>query len=152
MAFTDELARYGDRVTDLAAGRAAGCWTSARLLADPRPKTRSCTAAAPNRCWPPSSEQCTGWPPDALHFERFTPKAERTAPTNAFEVELARVGQDGCGARRTVDPATRSRPSGLVVLSSCQEGTCGTCETDVLEGRPTTATRCSPRRNGTGTS
>jgi ferredoxin len=26
--------------------------------------------------------------------------------------------------------------AGLTVLSSCQEGTCGTCETGVLEGVP----------------
>jgi ferredoxin len=26
--------------------------------------------------------------------------------------------------------------AGVSVLSSCREGTCGTCETDVLEGAP----------------
>jgi ferredoxin len=38
-------------------------------------------------------------------------------------------------------PAGRSildvvEDSGVSVLSSCQEGTCGTCETTVLSGRP----------------
>ena len=32
--------------------------------------------------------------------------------------------------------------AGVPVLSSCTEGTCGTCETAVLEARSTTATRC----------
>ncbi|KOX25910.1 ferredoxin [Saccharothrix sp. NRRL B-16348] len=72
--------------------------------------------------------------PARLHVERFTPKAvdgERTS----FEVELARSG------RTLVVPADKSilhavEEAGITVLSSCQEGTCGTCETGVLEGVP----------------
>jgi ferredoxin-NADP reductase len=73
-------------------------------------------------------------PPERLHVERFTPKPE-TGPRDSFEVELARSG-------RTLHvPAARSvletlEEAGIQVLSSCREGTCGTCETAVLDGVP----------------
>ena len=72
----------------------------------------------------------------SLHVERFEPKAGATAgPRQEFEVELAQTG----GVLRI--PADRSilevlEESGVPVLSSCQEGTCGTCETVVLSGTP----------------
>jgi len=81
-------------------------------------------------------QHCTSWPAGALHVERFAPKAGAAGGRReAFEVELAQTG--------TVlqVPADRSileivEDSGVAVLSSCQEGTCGTCETVVLSGRP----------------
>ena len=72
----------------------------------------------------------------SLHVERFAPKAGATdGPRSEFEVELAQTG----GLLRV--PADRSilevlEGSGVPVLSSCQEGTCGTCETPVLSGTP----------------
>lgn len=72
----------------------------------------------------------------SLHVERFAPKAGATdGPRQEFEVELAQTG----GVLRV--PADRSilevlEGSGVPVLSSCQEGTCGTCETPVLSGTP----------------
>jgi ferredoxin-NADP reductase len=70
--------------------------------------------------------------PARLHVERFTPRPVHGSP---FEVELAQSG------RVVPVPADRSILSALLdagveVLSSCQEGTCGTCETDVLAGTP----------------
>ena len=77
---------------------------------------------------------CSAWPAGSLHLERFAPK-EVGAPvrTDAFEVELARTGTT------VMVPAEKSileavEEVGVPVLSSCQEGTCGTCETAVLAG------------------
>ncbi|MEJ2854899.1 MULTISPECIES: PDR/VanB family oxidoreductase [unclassified Saccharothrix] len=72
--------------------------------------------------------------PARLHVERFTPKATNGERTS-FDVELARSG------RTLVVPEDRSivqvlEEAGIEVLSSCREGTCGTCETGVLEGLP----------------
>ncbi|WP_372671159.1 PDR/VanB family oxidoreductase [Amycolatopsis kentuckyensis] len=69
-----------------------------------------------------------------LHLERFSPK-EITGVVAGFDVELARSG-----LTLTV-PADRSilevaEDAGVPVLSSCREGTCGTCETPVLGGLP----------------
>ncbi|MBP2366570.1 PDR/VanB family oxidoreductase [Pseudonocardia parietis] len=71
-----------------------------------------------------------------VHVERFAQKPAATdGPQDAFEIELA-----GSGAVVAV-PAGRSvidalDDAGVTVLSSCREGTCGTCETGVLDGVP----------------
>jgi ferredoxin-NADP reductase len=79
-------------------------------------------------------QRCASWPSGSLHTERFTPK-EQGEPvlSGTFEVELAQSGT-------TLSvPPDRSilevlEDAGIQVLSSCQEGTCGTCETVVLAG------------------
>ncbi|MFG1923137.1 PDR/VanB family oxidoreductase [Cryptosporangium sp. NPDC048952] len=73
-------------------------------------------------------------PAEALRLERFTPKAQGDVVRHeSFEVELTQSG-----ITLTV-PTDRSilevvEAAGVTVLSSCQEGTCGTCETAVLSG------------------
>ena len=72
----------------------------------------------------------------ALHLERFAARP-MGAPVRAeaFDVELARSG-----LTLTVPPERSIldvvEAAGVGVLSSCAEGTCGTCETTVLDGRP----------------
>ncbi|MEQ0565474.1 PDR/VanB family oxidoreductase [Amycolatopsis sp. NEAU-NG30] len=128
MAFTADLARHGDRVTvqpqdehgllDLPALLAAADEDTAVYCCGPEPLLAAVEALGP---------------PD-LHVERFTPKPDNGART-AFEVELAASG------RVLPVPADRSilevaEEAGITVLSSCREGTCGTCETGVLGGLP----------------
>ncbi|MDT7708945.1 MAG: hypothetical protein QOG20_4552 [Pseudonocardiales bacterium] len=77
-----------------------------------------------------------------IRVERFgvDPHAGRPADTatdgsGGFEVELARTGETlTVAAGESVLEAVRAlRPD---VLSSCEEGFCGTCETTVLDGTP----------------
>ncbi|MEU8372901.1 PDR/VanB family oxidoreductase [Micromonospora sp. NPDC048894] len=80
-------------------------------------------------------EHCADWPPGRLHVERFTPRGDADGPETAIEVELALSGRTvrvppGVPILRAVEEA------GVPVLSSCREGTCGTCETPVLAGVP----------------
>jgi ferredoxin-NADP reductase len=70
-----------------------------------------------------------------LHVERFTPKVLDSTEHQPFDVEIS--GTD------TVlhVPADRSMldvllDADLDVMSSCEEGTCGTCEVRVLCGKP----------------
>jgi ferredoxin-NADP reductase len=69
-----------------------------------------------------------------LHLERFEAKAlGEPVLHESFEVELALSGET------LVVPPDRSilsvvEEAGVLVLSSCREGTCGTCETVVLDG------------------
>lgn len=79
---------------------------------------------------------CAGWPAGSLHVERFVAKP-LTEPVLAepFEVRLKR------GDLTLTVPVDRSilsvvEEAGVSVLSSCGEGTCGTCETPVLDGVP----------------
>ena len=76
------------------------------------------------------------WPARSLHVERFSARP-LTAPVRAeaFEVELA------VSELTLTIPPDRSildvvEEAGVGVLSSCAEGTCGTCETAVLSGVP----------------
>ncbi len=71
-----------------------------------------------------------------LHVERFAPKPDAAqGPRHEFEIELA---QTGTVLRVPADQSVLEvvERAGVSVLSSCQEGTCGTCETIVLEGTP----------------
>ncbi len=79
---------------------------------------------------------CAHWPPHSLHTERFVAK-EQGAPvrSGSFDVQLARTGVTvTVTPDRSVLDAVRS--AGVDVLSSCRQGTCGTCETAVLAGTP----------------
>ncbi|WP_179220408.1 cytochrome P450 [Rhodococcus sp. NCIMB 12038] len=71
-----------------------------------------------------------------LHVERFNAIA-RGAETDLrpFRVRLARSGKEyEVGANQTIVEALDE--AGVATATSCLEGTCGTCETRVLEGCP----------------
>jgi cytochrome P450/ferredoxin-NADP reductase len=84
-------------------------------------------------------EATQGWPPGALHVEWFSPKpGSRTAGAGAletFDVELARSGE-----RVRVVPGQSildaAADAGVTIPGSCFEGTCGSCETPVIDGQP----------------
>jgi ferredoxin len=81
-------------------------------------------------------ERCAAWPPGTLGVERFAPaEPSDSREAEAFDIVLVRAG------RTLTVPPDRSvlqvlTEAGVEVDFSCQEGTCGTCETDVLEGTP----------------
>jgi ferredoxin len=79
---------------------------------------------------------CAGWPARTLHTERFV-AAEQGAPvrTTAFDVELHRSGRT-VTVTPDVSVLEALGAAGVEVLSSCRQGTCGTCETTVLAGVP----------------
>lgn len=134
MAFVEELARYGARVTVRPQDQ-HGLLDLAAYLGAPTPGTGIfCCGPGGLLDAVEACCQAAGWPEP--HVERFQPKADSAAGANRrFEIELSRTG-------RTLDvPADASildvvRASGMPVLYSCTEGTCGTCETDVLDGVP----------------
>ncbi|HEU5471073.1 MAG TPA: PDR/VanB family oxidoreductase [Actinophytocola sp.] len=129
MAFLPELGRYGDRVRVLPEDE-TGLLPVDELLRGTGPDT-AVYCCGPEPLLAAVERRRAG---RTLHVERFTPVAATGAGTG-FEVELARSG-------RTLHvPADRSildtvLAAGIPVLSSCREGTCGTCETGVLSGEP----------------
>ncbi|WP_040685973.1 flavin reductase family protein, partial [Nocardia vinacea] len=68
-----------------------------------------------------------------VHIERFVPRPVACVARGSFEVQLAssgrtfRVGQ----AQSIVDVLDAA---GIEIITSCREGTCGSCETTVLAG------------------
>lgn len=133
MAFRNRLTgRYGERVQIMPQDE-TGLLDLKSLLLEPREGT-AIYCCGPGALIIAVEEHCSGWPPGTLHVERFTPKQDAGSHT-AFEIVLARSGH-----RLTVPP-DRSilsvvEEAGIAALSSCREGTCGTCETAVLDGVP----------------
>jgi ferredoxin-NADP reductase len=133
MAFLDELAQYGDRVLALPQDE-FGLLDLPSFLGAPRPGVRiySC---GPATLLAAMEKACADWRPYTLRTERFVGKLEGPVREASFAVELARTGRTvTVTADKTVLEAVRSL--GIDVLSSCRQGTCGTCETTVLAGEP----------------
>jgi ferredoxin-NADP reductase len=71
-----------------------------------------------------------------LRAERFSPKQDDSSRIDSpFTVRIASTGTELTVpvGRSVVDVLVEA---GVDVLTSCEEGTCGTCETVVLDGRP----------------
>ncbi|MFC4469465.1 PDR/VanB family oxidoreductase [Streptomyces xiangluensis] len=134
MAFLDRLTPSGDRVL-VRPQDEYGLLDLGAFLGSPEEGTLV-HACGPEPLLRAAQEQCADWPAGTLGVERFAPvQAAEARPAAAFEVVLARAG-----LTLTVPP-DRSvletlEEAGVDVDFSCREGTCGTCETDVLDGTP----------------
>lgn len=135
MAFRIELTqRYGERV-DIRPQDETGLLDLAGLLgsADSETLVYCC---GPEPLLAAVEAACGHWPFGALHVERFSPqKIAEPVRQESFEVELAKSEMvltvlPGRSVLQVVEEA------GVTVLSSCTQGTCGTCETTVLAGVP----------------
>jgi ferredoxin-NADP reductase len=131
MAYLDHLAQYGDRVTVVPQDE-QGLLDVAGILGTPEPQTLV-YCCGPEPLLAVCEQACAAWPPGALHLERFTAKEVDTSGDTEFELVLQRTGVvTSVPAGTSVLQAMRD--SGVSVLASCMEGTCGTCETEVVEG------------------
>ncbi|MEU2774034.1 PDR/VanB family oxidoreductase [Streptomyces sp. NPDC007162] len=131
MAFTGELARYGDTRVTVAPQDETGLLDLGAVL-DDVPEDTLVYCCGPGPLLDAVEERC---PASVLRVERFRPKEQVAGEEREFEVVLAQSGRSvtvlpGVSVLDTV------RGAGVEVLFSCTEGTCGTCETDVLEGTP----------------
>jgi ferredoxin-NADP reductase len=133
MAFLDELATYGDRVTIVPQDE-MGMLDLGSVLGTPQPDTLV-YCCGPEGLLSAVERFCESWPPGALHLERFTAKPQEPAAgaESSFELVLERSG-----LTLQVPPdksiLTVIRDAGVSVLASCLEGVCGTCETEVIDG------------------
>jgi ferredoxin-NADP reductase len=133
MAFLDELAQYGGRVTIVPQDE-EGMLDLESVLGTPQSDTLV-YCCGPEGLLHAVEKFCEKWPSGALHIERFSAKPqEPTAQVDSsFELVLQRSGL-------TVQvPPDKSvltviREAGVSVLASCLEGICGTCETEVIDG------------------
>ncbi|MFD4511751.1 PDR/VanB family oxidoreductase [Streptomyces sp. NPDC058457] len=78
-----------------------------------------------------------GWPPSALHKERFAPTStsDQAGPGDGFTVRLSSSGAEYHVApeESVLDVLLRN---GVDAPSSCQQGICGECVVRVLAGEP----------------
>ncbi|MCC3313880.1 PDR/VanB family oxidoreductase [Nocardia africana] len=127
LSFTDELARYPQ--VDMVAQDESGLLPVADLLAG---------TTAPVYCCGPEPlllavETEAARRGLVVRTERFVPRSVDTGEDRPFELRLPRSG-------RTLHvPADRSivdvlESAGVAIMTSCREGTCGSCETGVLKG------------------
>ncbi|MCX4091556.1 PDR/VanB family oxidoreductase [Nocardia sp. alder85J] len=131
MAFVGELAVFGDRVR---------LYPQDRCGLIPLPEVFGADDAAVYCCGPEpllqaAERQQLARGSGSLHLERFQPAELDADPAadGAFEVELRDSGRTiGVAAGQSVLSALHR--AGVDVPSSCEEGTCGSCETTVLEG------------------
>ena len=133
MAFLESLEEATGQQVTLHPQDEVGLIDLDRLLGAPRSDT-FVYCCGPEPLLLAVEQRCADWPPGALHVERFAPRdVGEPVLTDAFEVELATSGLS-----LTVPPEKSVlqvvEEAGVSVLSSCTEGTCGTCETTVLAG------------------
>lgn len=133
MAFADELlTTYADRVR-LHPQDELGLLPLTDLLPAPGSGTLV-YCCGPTPLLDAVAKVAAAWPDGLLHMEHFAPAAAlHEAGDRSFEVELADSGLIlSVPADGTILQTVRS--AGIEILSSCEEGTCGTCETGVLAG------------------
>jgi vanillate monooxygenase ferredoxin subunit len=74
-----------------------------------------------------------GWSKEQVHLEYFGAAPQDTAGDRAFQVKIASSGAVyDVPADRSVVQALQSH--GIEILTSCEQGVCGTCITRVLQG------------------
>lgn len=132
MAFLPELQeRFGDRIV-VNADDEVGLFDFAEYFAAPRADTLV-YACGPTPFLDAVEKGTAGWPLNSLRVEHFSPLAVDHTTNVEFEVELA---QSGRVLRVPPDCSLLDvlRGEDIPILSSCAEGTCGTCETAVISG------------------
>ncbi|MQY18383.1 PDR/VanB family oxidoreductase [Nocardia macrotermitis] len=132
MAYADELRDlYGSAVTVHESGFQDRIDVAA-LLADARPGT-AVFVCGPAGLIAAAEDACRELPAVDVFSERFAALATTTADDVAFEVSLARSG-----LILTVPPGRSilemAEEHSVLAASSCREGACGTCETEVVSG------------------
>jgi ferredoxin-NADP reductase len=133
MAFLNELAPYDDRVM-VAPQDEVGLLNIVDLLAQPSPDTLV-YCCGPEPLLSAVESRCAAWPSGSLNVERFKVIDRGSRTDQPFEVELRRTG-----TRLTV-PVGKTiletiEATGTIVVHSCREGICGTCEVAVIDGIP----------------
>jgi ferredoxin-NADP reductase len=134
MAFLSELEVYGDKV-QVRPEDEFGLLNLAAFLGSAE-SGQVAYCCGPEPLIKAVESHCAAWPEDLLQIERFRPKEQAMVGTDtSFEVELRTSG-----ITITV-PADQSIADALDAVGfhiprSCNEGTCGTCLTKVIEGLP----------------
>lgn len=133
MAFLDDIEKYGEKVT-VAPQDETGILDLDAIL-DTWSGGTKVYCCGPAGLLSAVESVCRQLPPFTLHTETFTATAANTSQDHAFTLKLRRSGLeiDVAAGVSTLDALVAA---GIGVISSCRQGTCGTCEVAVLDGAP----------------
>lgn len=82
-----------------------------------------------------TSARGKGWSSEQIHLEYFGAAPQDTSSDGSFEVKLASSGKSyRVEPGQSIVEALNAK--GIEILTSCEQGVCGTCITRVLEGEP----------------
>jgi vanillate monooxygenase ferredoxin subunit len=79
--------------------------------------------------------QGMGWPATHIHVEHFAAAPQDHSADAAFDVKIASTGKT-CTVPAGESVVQALAKHGMEILTSCEQGVCGTCITRVLEGEP----------------
>ena len=105
-----------------------------RTLGQPQPGTHIYVCGPTGFIdWVVRTAQALGWPQEQVHLEYFGAAPQDTGGDRAFQVKIASSGVVyDVSAGQTVVHALQEH--GIEILTSCEQGVCGTCITRVLQG------------------
>lgn len=105
-----------------------------KVLAKPEPGTHIYVCGPTGFIdWVVKSAEGWGWGKEQVHVEYFGAATQDTTGDQPFTVKIASSGATyEVPAGQTVVQALQ--PHGIEILTSCEQGVCGTCVTRVLEG------------------
>lgn len=134
MAFVNELQHFGEKIT-LVPFDEVGFADFASLLKSVKPNTLV-YCCGPSGLLEAVERNMHEWPKGSLHVERFSPiPVDSEEHLECFELVLQRSN------KTVLVPHDKSilevvAELGIPTLSACGEGTCGTCETRIIAGKP----------------
>jgi ferredoxin len=135
MAFLPELEGYGERV-NVRPQDTCGLLDLAGSLGDPDASTLV-YCCGPAGLIDAVEAHCATWPAGSLNVERFAAAAGQQ-PAGGGDEQPIEVELRASGLTLSVPPELSVLKAvgqaGVSVLSSCEEGICGSCETPVIEG------------------
>ena len=137
MAFLDRVRSFAGRSTlHLDDGSPEQCIDLEALLQTPTPGTHLYV------CGPQgfmdavlSTARRLHWNEESLHYEFFSGAVIDSNSDGAFEIQIASTGQILVVAPGDTVTGVLAR-AGINLMTSCEQGVCGTCLTRVLEGTP----------------
>lgn len=136
MAFLQEIEVFGERVS-LSSDDQEGMLDLDAILKDAHTGNYEIYVCGPGGLLDEVERRSADWPKDTFHCERFVPK-KIEAPTDGEREFAVSCAQSKLlvNVPANVSILASLEQAGVDVPSSCREGTCGTCETDIISGIP----------------
>lgn len=131
MAFVQELTGYGEKVECFASDEDEHLDVQ-HVLAHPDRST-SIYCCGPMRLLTSVEQQCMSWPRTSLHIERFAIQPVTKRVDTAFEV-FCSISDVRVRVAPEQSILEAVEAAGVFPPYSCREGTCGSCETQIVEG------------------